>query len=475
MPTRKTVTLLLAALFGSCAPARAQPAVQMPGSPYQVSYIAGTRDSAGHFMGGTELRNFAVHRGKLYAGLGYWEDRPGLEGPQGATILVLDGPTASWRVDHEFDTRMLNGRMRDFTISALQSVRFTTDRNGAPLPVPIEILLSSSWDRTGTDAIFSRDDTTGTWITTTLSQDPPTPNFLPQVRSLGTHRDRQTGVDRVFAGTDPRGIFSGVYDPAVPGRIAWSAEPEFDPRTLHADAFPGLEGHLRISSFAECNGSLYAAVGQQVWQRIDSATPHWNLRYTNPYPFYSQTGLRGLTAIADPAGGPGQVLLAAVEGNRARIVRIDPRDGSETTDLDLGATLDQAWQTRVGYMIAAYNDMPALRDPRDGEVLLIGLEAYIVAGAPPPPKLAELDATHRLEGGGWYLVRHADGHYNLRQITGLPPDIGGKLVATRTIVASPFANDAAVYLGGYDANITAAHNTAWIVRAPIAAVLGETP
>jgi hypothetical protein len=364
--------------------------------------------------------------------------------------------------------------MRDFTISALQSVRFATDRNGAPLPAPVQILLSSSWDRTGTDAIFSRDDATGTWTTTILSQDATSPNFLPQVRSIGTHRDRQTGVDRVFAGTDPRGIYSGVYDPSAPGRIAWSAEPEFDPRTTRADAFPGLEGHLRISSFAECNGSLFAAVGQQVWQRIDGATPHWQLRYTNPQLFYSQTGLRGLTAIADPAGGPAQVLLAAVEGNHARIVRIDPRDGTETTDLDLGALLDRAWHTRVGYMIAAYNDMAPLRESRGAQVLVIGLEAYISAASPPSPGLVVLDPAHRLEGGGWYLVRHADGHYDLHQITGLPESIGGRLIATRTIVASPFAGDPNVYMGGYDANITAAHNTAWIVRAPVATVLGET-
>ena len=474
MPNHQTAILLLSALLASCMPASTPSATPPPDGPFQISYIAGTHDAAGQFMGGTELRNLAVHDGNLYAGLGYWEDRAGFEGPHAATILVLDGPGASWRVDHVFDARMLNGQMRDFTISALQSVRFTTGRNGALLPAPVEILLASSWDRTGIDAIFSRDDATGTWTTTVLSQDPPAPNFLPQVRSLATHRDRQTGIDRVFAGTDPRGIYSGVYDPTVPGRIAWSKDPEFDPRTLHADAYPGLERHLRISSFAECNGLLYAAAGQQIWQRIDGASPHWRLVYTNPHPFYSQTGLRGLTAIADSAGN-GQVLLAAVEGNRARIVRIDPRDGSETTDLDLGPLLDRAWHTRVGYMIAAYNDMPALHDPRDGDVLLIGLEAYIQAGAPPSPGLLVLDSQHRLAGGGWYLVRHAGGRYDLRQITGLPPEIGGRLVATRTIVASPFAGDAAVYLGGYDANITAAHNSAWIVRAPIAAVPGETP
>ena len=33
--------------------------------------------------------------------------------------------------------------------------------------------------------------------------------------SFGRHRDRVTGIGRVFAGQDPRGIFSGTYDPAA--------------------------------------------------------------------------------------------------------------------------------------------------------------------------------------------------------------------------------------------------------------------
>ena len=83
----------------------------------------------------------------------------------------------------------------------------------------------------------------------------------PQVRSFGGHRDRATGIDRVFAGQDPRGIFSGAYDPAVPGRIRWGAAPELDLSGVSAAGLSGRNGHLRVSSFAECNGRLYAAVG----------------------------------------------------------------------------------------------------------------------------------------------------------------------------------------------------------------------
>jgi basic membrane lipoprotein Med (substrate-binding protein (PBP1-ABC) superfamily) len=64
---------------------------------FEVSFMAGSRDDAGHFMGGTEMRVLAAHADKLYAGNGYWEDEAGPEGPQGAEILVLDGPGAMAR------------------------------------------------------------------------------------------------------------------------------------------------------------------------------------------------------------------------------------------------------------------------------------------------------------------------------------------------------------------------------------------
>jgi hypothetical protein len=77
--------------------------------------------------------------------------------------------------------------------------------------------------------------------------------------------------------------------------------PELDLPTVSAAGISGSNGYLRISSFAECNARLYAAVGQQVYERIDGKDPHWRLLYTNPYPGrISETGLRGLTAIPAP-------------------------------------------------------------------------------------------------------------------------------------------------------------------------------
>lgn len=44
----------------------------------------------------------------------------------------------------------------------------------------------------------------------------------------------------------------------------------------------------------------------------------------------------------------------------------------------------------------------------------------------------------RLEAGGWYLIRHPTGRYDLRQV-GAPP--GRALVAIRSIRVSPFPEE----------------------------------
>ena len=455
-----------AALVSACMSQKPAPVAEAPHEGFTVSFTPGSRDEAGRFMGGTEMRVLATHAGKLYAGNGYWEDRPGPEGRQGAEILVLDGPGARWRVDHVFDVQLPDGRRRDLAVSALEEITFATDGNGAQLPVPVAILIAANWDPSGTTRVFSRDDATSAWTAATIAQDRPTPNFLPQVRSFGRHRDRATGIDRVFAGQDPRGIFSGTYDPAVTGRIRWGAAPELELSGVSAAGLSGRNGYLRVSSFAECNGRLYAAVGQEIYGRVDGADPHWSLLYANRSPGHSETGLRGLTAILGPSG-TGEVLLAAVEGSAARIVRVDPRDGSEVTEVDLPDVLGRQWGMPVGYVIAAYNDMARARDPGGGEARLIGLEAFIPMRAPIAAGHGVVHVGYgRLEAGGWYLIRHPTGRYELRQV-GAPP--GRALVAIRSIRVSPFAEEGqAVYFAGYDANKAPVHDTAWIIRSTTA-------
>ena len=430
---------------------------------FQLSYVAGGRDAAGRFMGGTEMRLLVAHGGRLYAGNGYWEDRPGAEGWQGPQILVLDGPNAQWRVDRQFDERMPNGRPRDLAVGALFEARFATDGRGAVLPRPVSLLIASNWDLTGATRVFTRNDATGQWSATTLAQEQRNPQFLPQIRAFGSHRDRVTGVDLVFAGQDPRGIFSGAYDPALVGRIRWSAAPELALSSVSTAGISGRNGYLRVPSFAEANGKLYATIGQQVYERIDGPSPQWRLVYTNPRPGHSETGLRGLTAIP---GAGGEVLLATIEGNAPRIVRVDPRDGSEATEVDIDDFLGRAWGMRPNYVITAYNNMAKV-----GGALLIGVMSFIPRTSPIEPGHAVVDVGYgQVEAGAWYLVRGPDSRYALRPVLA---NFGHPLVAVRTIAVSPFAGDAAVYFGGYDANKAPAHNTAWVARASLATALAQ--
>jgi hypothetical protein len=435
-------------------------ATEATAEDYQPSYIAGSRDPSGKYLGGTEMRLLAVHDGKLFAGNGYWKDRPGSEEAQAPQILVLDGPGARWRVDHAFAERLPNGRWRELAVGALAAVGFTTDGTGQRLDRPVELLLASTWDLTGAARVFTRDDTAGKWTSATLAQDRPAPDFLPQVRSFGTHRDRVTGIDLVFAGEMPGGIFKGVYNNTSPGRIRWSAGPELDAASI-SSGFSGLRGRLRVSSFAEANGHLYAAVGQQIFERVDGPTPAWRLIYTNPDPGHSETGLRGLTTIHDRAAGP-DALLAAVEGSAARLVRIDPTTGAERTELNLRQFLSNAWGMPVGYIIAAYNDMAPSHPPDDGNALLIGIMAFVPRGAAVAAGHTLVDVGYgQVEGGAWYLVRRQGGRYDLHRV-----DLSRRpLVATRSIRPSPFPADrGAVYFAGFDANKAPAHNTAWIAR-----------
>jgi hypothetical protein len=436
-------------------------ACQATAAECRPSYQAGSRDPSGQFLGGTEMRSLAVHAGKLFAGNGYWEDRPGTEGAQPPQVLVLDSADAPWRVDHAFAERLPNGRWRDLAVGAMAEATFSTDAAGRPLGKPVSLLVASTWDLTGAARVFVRDDATGNWPAVTLAQDRPRPDFLPQIRSFGSHRDRVTGVDLVFAGEMPRGIFSGAYDASAPTRIRWSAAAELAASAVSAD-FPGLAGRLRVSSFAEANGRLYAAVGQQIFARVDGPAPSWKLVYTNPYPGHSETGLRGLTAVHDQAGA--DALLAAVEGSAARVVRIDPATGAERTELDLRQFLSSRWGMGVGYAIAAYNDMTPARLPAAGDVLLIGVMAFVQRGAAVAQGHTLVDVGYgRVEAAAWYLERFPAGRYELRKV---PLPDAAPLVAVRSIRLSPFAGEhGAAYFAGYDANKAPAHNTAWIARA----------
>ncbi len=159
------------------------------------------------------------------------------------------------KVDHQFNDRMPNGRPRHIAVSTLNVVTFGPDARGQALPAPVSLLLASTWDVTGRPMGCCRRQTWPWWFGTMLAQDRPSGKFLPQVNLISLHHDQQTGADLAFAG-DTDGIYAGAFDQTAPGHIRWNTTPELDAHGISADAFPGLEHRLRISSFAEADGKF---------------------------------------------------------------------------------------------------------------------------------------------------------------------------------------------------------------------------
>jgi hypothetical protein len=424
-----------------------------------LSYSAGTLDAANQFMGGTEMRGLVPHTGKLFAGNGYWEDQPEPEGHQNAQVLVLSQASGKWSIDTNFGPRAL-------ATSAMSEVHFTTDGYGNKIS-PISILVASTWNTAGAVNVYNRNDRANTWFKTQLDFIAPTGTGLAQVRSFGAHVDRVTDISYVFAGEDPHGIFRGTYDPAS-GNVDWNLTTEFNISTINPAPWAETGLTIRVMSFAECTdgtgqANLYAAVGQQIYKRIDGRSPSWSLVYTNPIPgTASQSGLRGLTAIPNPAGA-WQVMLVTVEGTSPRVIRFDPNTNAGVTDLDLSSFVGAERGTNLtnAYMIAAYDNMTSL----NGE-LLIGLESCLPPSSIVPRGHTTYDITSgdkakRLDYNAWYLSRSSSGTYSIHEI--LLPSYTKPMVSTRTIAVSPFS-DGEIYLVGFDANGGLAHDSAWIAR-----------
>jgi hypothetical protein len=411
-------------------------------------------------IGGTEVRALVEFDKKLFAAIGYWMDTEtnNLDLP-GAQVLRLDGPDSAWQVDLELTDRMPWGIRTYQAISNLETVRFTTDGSGAQLDNPVDLLLAGVWKRDYGLDVFSR--ATGSaarpWTKIPMPGQDADPRGT-QARSFASHRDGVTGVDVVFAGAT-NAIFTGTYD-RTKQKIVWNSVAEWQ------GDFTGRPGSVgRVSSFAECNGKLYAAVHGEIYERIDGKSPAWKKVFEVDIQLPHVTGIRGLTSIPNPSG-PGEVLLASLEDNPSRIYRIDPQVVDDSgqyngaLDLNVSEFLTQALGTKATYAGIAYNNATAYPDPVGHcSRLLIGLEVVT-------PQAAQTFGKSRFSPNAYYLVRDCGGGYVLREIQDRQIDPKPELVAVRTLAVSPFPSDppGTVYAGGFDTNKIPVHNTAWLYK-----------
>jgi hypothetical protein len=423
---------------------------------WEQSFKAGMIDeSTGKPIRGTEIVHLVTHKGRLYAGNGYWMDTRGEQRIPWSQVLVLDSRHGTWKVDLALGPKHLR-------VTALESVTFTTDAEGESLTTPVNLLLAASDIQRGhrESNIWTRDDDSNTWGKTTL-QAPD--RYRRSTRALTVHRDQRTGVDRIFVAAGALGIYSGVYDPNQPGRIRWDTKAELGPVTI------------RPMSFVEANGRLYASAGVSVYRRTDGPSPVWQKVYSdNTREHWELGGIRGLTAVPSP-NEPGDSILFS---HTDRIIRIDPNDNHKATvELNIRQLLQKSWATAVrGSIIAAYSDMMPLKDPATGRTVHIaGVQGRIQRGQ--RNRDYRPDTFFGWYAGGSYLIRQSHQSYRLKEVNGRWAPGKPKLVAPRTFVISPFPDDAGghVYFAGFDANFFPALDTAWIFRASIETVLAADP
>jgi hypothetical protein len=385
------------------------------------------------------------------------KDNPALPGAQ---VLSLNGPDARWQVDLDLKDRTPAGLRSYQAISTLEKVHFTTDGDGHMLAAPVDLLLAGVWKRgTGLD-VFTRVAGSGphVWSRTQIPGQENCPRGT-QVRAFAMHRDQVTGADMVFAGVTNAIVISGVYNSRTHS-IEWSAQPE-----LQGQFDNTTGGKVRVSGFATCNGKLYAAAYDAIYERTDGNQPTWRKVYVTTIHAQSDrvTGFRGLTSIPDPSG-TGEVLLVTVEDNPCRIYRIDPYMTDSAgmyrgnREINVSDFLTRELGTKATYAIVAYNDMTAYPGPGNDCVgLLMGLEVNT-------PKLST--SFYRHGPDAQYLIRDREGRYALREICDLQISPKPILVSVRTMIMSPFPSDplGTVYAGGFDANGDPVHNTAWIYK-----------
>jgi outer membrane protein assembly factor BamB len=434
---------------------------------FTQDYFSGTRDANGQFMGGTEAMWLAGHDGRLFAAIGYGQDRPGTDPKPGAQVLRKDTPDVPWQVDYGFGPDCMR-------VEGLISFAFTTDLHSRPLTGPVSLLIASPSELTrtgGTSAVFVRNDTTGQWQRSDIT------GGNLGVRSFGSHVDKVTGVHHLLAGLNRGGIHRGSYDPAAPGGIRWEPLPE---RT--AEALPGkgrrVYDYSRVLCFAECNGDLYVAariatdtadrpVDGGLYRRVDGPKSSWELvyRWAIDKEVLQSRFLRGLTAVPDPHGGTREVLIANFE-YPGTIARFDPScvgtNGfiAAEQELDIKEFFNQAWNTPTASRrgaIAAYNRFLPVTDPRLGEPLWLCGAWVERPGSPNPPN-----------NGSCYLIRHRDGCHDWAYIydAAHPVPVGERLTGCRDIEPSPLPGEQGrvFYFCGYDGGAGPSHNTAWIYR-----------
>lgn len=436
---KKILPLLLLAFFLSTQ-------AHSEDRPFRLSWKSGSYDAAGKYLGGTEVVHLVPHKGKLFASTGVWMDLPyhRTEGEQpwsGSQILRLDSADGKWQLEKQLPHSPIR-------LTSLNSLTFVNGADGKPLASPVNLLFAGPCSGGRNSVVYTRDDATGKWATTSL------PNAACDIRGFCIHRDSVTNVDRIFALVGVAGIFSGTYDATLPSKVRWDEKPDFGPLPL------------RPMTFVEANGSLYVSSSTGIYRRTDGEKPTWKKVYEKAGNTTKAIGgIRGMMPVRSQVK-PGTEAILFFLANK--LIRYEPSDNSEHIELDLLAFLGEKLGTPVYFTLAAYSDMLPLVKPGKAEPeLLIGCELTVSLG---PALLSGKPFYGPYDGRGWVIVRRSPGKYDLAQIDDPPVTDKLALVGVRCIVPSPFAKGK-LFLAGFDCNGYYSRETAWIYEAKTDALL----
>jgi hypothetical protein len=463
------------------APARIGPQRPAPTSTstalttlhFTKDYLPGTKDLQGQLMGGVECNYIVAHGGMLYASVSTWKQKGWNRGETtGPQVLVKKAHDAPWEVDTTFGPEY--GRAE-----CLRSVTFTTDRAGRKPAEPATVLLATTTGLVSKGiGVWSRDDNTGAWRRMTFGRTPSA--WGTEIRALIDHVDRVTGVHGVFAAATEGVIYRGVYDPAVPGSLAWDAEPEY--------RRPAAMTVQRAPASCEAGGVLYVSLEMDpqspgrggVFRRVDGPKPRWERVYEWAHSAAEREArighkldrlVYGLAGVPDP-GDPSREMLIGVRDFRAQVLRIDTaRIDTATPELDAQAYVVKVFGSERARLVRlASNGFTPVTHPDTGEkVHLAGLWVAHPDGA-----------DTETGNSSWYLVRRADGTYAHGRVW-TPDDpvpnqgVRGGLRTTRTVCVSTFAEDRGriLYFGGFDSGLSTSPEefgyTAWIYKGALPA------
>ncbi|MEM9188295.1 MAG: hypothetical protein AAGF12_03925 [Myxococcota bacterium] len=443
-----------------------RPDAPFPELSFARDYFPGTTDPNGNLLGGVEVNYLAAFEQRLYATVSTWKQEGWNTGmTTGPQVLVKPRSDAPWQLEYSFGP--FHARAEH-----LRSVTFTTDANGTRLDPPARVLLASATGASREISVYARREA-GVWEQSLIRGAETV--WDSEIRTIIDHIDAVTGVHHLFIAANEGTIYRGAYDPTPPGRVVWSDVPELDHRTEMPDG-------QRMPAAAVLGGILYWSLEMDpsvpgrggLYRRVDGPAPRWEHVYEWSHAAEAEEArighkldrqIRGLTAGRSPQASSPNVLLAG-RGFTGEVLAIDPRTRTAEVELDVTRYFSEAFGMDAVVRQIAANDFVTVQNPTDSRaVQLVGLWLSHPAGIGTP-----------LGNSGWYLVRYPDGTYSHGRVWDpaepVPnEDVAGGLRTVRSIVASPFPDEAgrAFYVGGFDSGLSTMNEafgyTAWIYRA----------